>query len=205
MPTVWLRLLGKRYRMPQHQLPGAAVATEDQRGRSGDVLRGAVHRVVLVDPTGQYPRVSRNALVRISKLRFHSTHRGHQLTEEIVYLASAAQPASRALVDTLDVLRQHLAHPISVQGIRRREEVGCDITQFAWHQTDPPLWSAIAKSQLASRRDVDEAAVRAFHRLGVNPKVRLKWRAMWLWSAKPVSAATWASDCPLSIAACARA
>lgn len=68
-PTVWLRLLGKRDRMPQHQLPGAAVATEDHCGRSGDVLRGAVHRVVLVDPTGQYPCFPPNALLRISKLR----------------------------------------------------------------------------------------------------------------------------------------
>jgi hypothetical protein len=51
--TVWLGLLGKRDRMPQHQLPGAADAAENDRGRSRDVLRGAVHRVVLVDPTGQ--------------------------------------------------------------------------------------------------------------------------------------------------------
>src|ERR1700722_5301272 len=131
--------------MPQHQLPGAAFATEDQRGRSGDVLRTAVHRVVLVDPTGQYPCFAPNALLRISKSRPDITHRGYHLAEVIVYVASAAQPASRDLVDALDVPRQHLLHPISIQLVKRRKEVGCDISQLIGHQTGPPNRSEVDK------------------------------------------------------------
>jgi hypothetical protein len=31
-----------------------------------------------------------------------------------------------------------LLHPISIQGVQRRKEVGCDISQLVWHQTGPP-------------------------------------------------------------------